>query len=122
MRRRHNSDNGYLMGSILGGALAATVTYFLYGTETGERKRREITNAAVRAKDKALDLKDAATGELGAIFSEIQADITDIVRKNKNLVKNLDSEEIAELKERLLERWEDAKEDILETLEEAQED
>jgi gas vesicle protein len=126
--RRHYNDNGYLMGSILGGALAATVTYFLYGTEKGERTRKEIRRTANRAKDKAVEMKDSAlatSGELMDITKETYGNLTELISSKKAALKNIERDDVEWVVERFRDRmqdvWDETQDDIEEVIDDAEE-
>lgn len=123
MRRREKKR--MVNAGILAAVLAGAATYYLYGTESGERARKQIRKKAEDVKDKAVELKERAmeTGdELVDAGKEAYEDMATFLRAKRNLIKNLDKDDIDDLAERIRERWEDTKEDIQDMIEEAEED
>jgi hypothetical protein len=109
-------ERGYLIptikAGILGAGIAALTTYFLFGTEKGQRARKQIIKAAHSAKNKAME----TAGDLAETGKEIYDDMASFLEERKEQIKNLDSKDIVGLTQRIRDRWEETKEDIEETL------
>ena len=53
------SNTGKIMGAgMIGAAVGAIATYYLYMTKDGQRNRKEMGRMAEDVKDKAMDMKD----------------------------------------------------------------
>ncbi len=134
MNKKEKDSKGPGIATSLAAATAAALaTYYLYGTEHGEKTRGKIKDAAkdvagkakdkaMELKDKAMEMKDRATAggnELAQASKEVFSDMTGLLKERYEDLKNLDKEDINALADRLRERWEEISEDIEDTLEKA---
>jgi gas vesicle protein len=132
-QKENNEDDSPKKGhpikaSIISASIAALVTYFLYGTENGERARKQISKAANATKDKVQDkmhdLKKSASkapADLVETGKEIFEDMSTLFDEKREQMHNLSSKDLAGLSKRLRERWEETKKDIEETLDDSDE-
>lgn len=89
-------------------AAAAAGAVFLYGTETGKKKRKEIKSWTLKMKadvmDKIADMKDWS--------EDAYHDVVDSVAKQYKHVKNVDPLDIAALAQDLKGHWKNIKRQI----------
>lgn len=110
----HGSAAGMTAGtSLLSAAVAAAITYYLFGTRSGAEKRRRVKKWAEEAKEKvssaSLEVKEAAR--------EIYDDVTDMISERYDDLKEVREEEMTALAGRIRDHWEDIRDDIEETIE-----
>lgn len=97
-----NSGNKVAMGVGLAAvAAAAAGAYFLYGTEAGKKKRKEVRGWMLKAKGEMLDKIEA----LKDVSEETYNQVVDTVAKRYEGVKNVDPIELAALVRDVKNHW-----------------
>ncbi len=121
MNRRHlferesSSAKKNLGIGLAAAGIGAAITYFLYGTEKGARKREDIKQFAYKMKDRAME----TTGELGSMAKDIYKDMASLLKDKYEDIKDMDSEDVKALGDRIREHWEEMRGDIEDTIEKA---
>ncbi|HEX7724752.1 MAG TPA: YtxH domain-containing protein [Candidatus Paceibacterota bacterium] len=103
-----------LGSGLLGAAIGAGIAYYLYGTDSGKAKRKEITKMAKNAKNKVADKAD----EVSEAASELYENISESMREKYGDLTERDPKKVKELAGRIKEHWADIKKDIHDTLSE----
>lgn len=109
---------GSMIGlGLLGAAAGAAITYYLFGTESGSRKREKISEMSSKVKEKVA----GAANDVSNAAEEVYENVGSFLKRKSNMLQNLDKSEMAALAGRIREHWSDIKEDIEDTLEKAEE-
>src|SRR5437016_4197570 len=74
---------------ILSAAAAAGITYFLFGTEKGSRKREKIKEKFEKIREKSGAMMGETT-ELASVSKEIYDDMKSMLKDKADILKNVE--------------------------------
>lgn len=108
-RDNHKGHTAAHIGiSILAAAAGAAATYYLFGSEAGSEKREK---AVGWVKEKAHKVM-AVSGELGTVSKDMYGDMGSILSEHYDKLKHMNKEELADLAEKVKDKWEEVREEI----------
>jgi gas vesicle protein len=126
MRTRKPDESQPMLISLVSAAIASGITYFLYGTEKGEHTRKQARDVALKARDKAMDMKDDVLAHSDALYSTAKdsyENMSKLFAEHRSTLQNLEREDMLWLaerfKERMTEVWDETREDLEEVLDDA---
>jgi hypothetical protein len=82
-------------------AAAAAGAYFLYGTDQGKKKRKEIKGWALKMKGEVLDKME----KMESLSEDTYKNVVDSVARGYQSMKNIDAAEVAVLATELKNHW-----------------
>lgn len=101
-KEQKKSGNGAVVAGILGVAAAAAAgAYFLYGTNTGKKKMKQIRGWALKAKGEVLEKMES----LKEVNQEAYNKVIDAVLKRYESLKHIDATELVEVANELKGHW-----------------
>lgn len=84
---------------------------FLYGTEAGKKKRKQIKSWTLKAKGEVLEKLEKAK----EVNEQVYHDVVNAVAKKYEQVKTIDLNEVAEFATELKKHWKNIKSSLKET-------
>ena len=112
MENKHNRKGKIDKKMVAGGLIAlaaATGAAFLYGTETGKKKRKQIKSWSLKAKADVLEKIE----NLKEINEDAYNKIVDEVSEKYRSLKNIDAGEILSLRDELKRQWKHIKKSLM---------
>lgn len=108
-----NKSNGktnktLMVGGLAALAAAAAGAFFLYGTEAGKKKRKQIKSWSLKAKADVLERME----KLKDINEEVYHRIVDEVAEKYKTLKEIDPQELGALVSELRGHWRNIKRNI----------
>lgn len=101
MAQKKNDGNGLEIGLALAGLAAIAGGVFLYGTDAGKKKRKEIKGWSLKAKGEVLEKLE----NLKDVNEENYHKIVDSVALKYSALKTVAPEDLAEVVEDLKKSW-----------------
>lgn len=111
--------------ALLSAAAAAGATYFLFETDAGTNKRRQIQQGFDKMKRKAGDMRENLIGEsneLTDVSREIYSDMKAMLRDKADILAKVQKDEVAALADRIRNHWDEIREDIEDTVDKVAEE
>ncbi len=126
MRSRKPNDSEPVLTSIIAAAIASGLTYFLYGTDKGKETRDKMGSAAIKVRDKTIEMKEDALTNSSVLYTtakDAYENMSQLFNEHKSTLQNLEKDDVKWLAERFKDRmsdvWEETREDIEEVLDDA---